>query len=114
MKLKKDLVLRKVAGEYIVVPIGKLSQVSPIMQVTSSTAWLWEQIKDDEFTIDSLITLVMHHFTGVTEDIVRKDIESFIQLLEKNYMLDDGKPEPLVGKTKIELNQQQMKRLENK
>ena len=40
MKLKKDLVLRKVAGENIVVPIGRLSQVSPMMEITDSTAWL--------------------------------------------------------------------------
>ena len=50
MKLKKDLVLRKIAGENIVVPIGKLSQISPMMQITDSTAWLWQQMKDEDFT----------------------------------------------------------------
>lgn len=111
MKLKKDLVLRKVAGEYIVVPIGKLAQISPVMQITSSTAWLWEIMKEQEFTIDSLVKSVMEHFSGVTEEIATKDVENFIKLLEKNYMLEDGRPEPLIGRTKIELDEEQMKRL---
>lgn len=62
MRLKKDLVLRKVAGEYIVVPIGRLSKFSPMMQITSSTAWLWDVMKEGEFTEDSLVEAVLGIF----------------------------------------------------
>ena len=112
MKLKKDLVLRKIAGENIVVPVGKLSQISPMMQITSSTAWLWEQMKEEDFTEDSLVEKVMSYFSGVTKEQAKKDIHEFLELLDKNYMLENGKPEPKIGVAKIKLTKEQTKLLE--
>lgn len=112
MKLKKDLVLRKIAGENIVVPIGKLSQISPMMQITNSTAWLWEQMKGEDFTEDSLVQKVMQHFSGVTQQQAQKDIHDFLDLLDKNYMLENGRPEPKVGIAKIKLTKEQAKMIE--
>ena len=106
MRLKKNLVLRKVAGEYIVVPIGKLSKISPMMQVTSSTAWLWEQMKGTDFTEDSLVELVLGHFSGVAEPKVRADIQGFLKLLDGNYMLDNGRPEPMLGSVEVQMPQE--------
>lgn len=103
MRLKKNLVLRKVAGEYIVVPIGKLSKISPMMQVTPSTAWLWEQMKDSDFTEDSLVEAVLEHFSGVDEPRARADIQGFLQLLDHNYMLDNGRPEPMMGSVEVQV-----------
>lgn len=112
MRLKKDLVLRKVAGEYIVVPIGRLSKISPMMQVTSSTAWLWDIMKESDFTEDSLVEAVLGHFSGVDEPQARSDIRKFLELLDGNYMLDNGRPEPIMGNAKVTLTPEQVKRLE--
>lgn len=111
MKLRKDLVLRKIAGENIVVPIGRLSQVSPMMQITNSTAWLWGIMKDTEFTEDSLTEAVMGHFSGVTEEQARKDIQNFLALLEKNHMLDNGEPLPIVGSVKVEIPKELLEKI---
>lgn len=111
MKLKQDLVLRKIAGENIVVPIGRLSQISPMMQITSSTAWLWEFMKDNEFTEEILVEKVMDHFSGVTKEQAQKDIHEFLELLDKNYMLENGKPEPKIGTVKIKLTKEQAEKL---
>lgn len=113
MRLKKDLVLRKVAGEYIVVPIGRLSKISPMMQITSSTAWLWDMMKACEFTEDSLVEAVLGHFSGVDEARARKDIHKFLELLDGNYMLDNGRPEPMQGTVEVTLTPEQEKCLEN-
>lgn len=112
MRLKKDLVLRKVAGEYIVVPIGRLSKFSPMMQITSSTAWLWDVMKEGEFTEDSLVEAVLGHFSGVDEVRARDDVHKFLELLDGNYMLDNGRPEPIMGTTEVKLTPEQAKRLE--
>ncbi len=111
MRLKKNLMLRKVAGEYIVVPIGKLSKISPMMQVTSSTAWLWEQMKDSDFTEDSLVELVLGHFTCVDEPRARADIQGFLKLLDENYMLDNGRPEPMLGSVQVQVPREVKDRL---
>lgn len=112
MQLKKDLVLRKVAGEYIVVPIGRLSKISPMMQVTSSTAWLWDVMKEGEFTEDSLVEAVLGHFSGVDEARAREDVHKFLELLDGNYMLENGRPEPIMGTAEITLTPEQAKRLD--
>ena len=33
----------------------------------------------------------MEHYDGVSEEVARKDVESYIKLLADNYILDDGK-----------------------
>lgn len=106
MRLKKNLVLRQIAGENIVVPIGKLSQLSPMMQITSSAVWLWNQMEKEEFTEDSLVEKVMEYFSDVTEEQARNDIHEFLELLDKNFMLDNGKPEPKIGTAKIKLTKE--------
>lgn len=111
MRLKKDLVLRKVAGQFVVVPIGRLSQISPVMNISSSAAWMWEIMKDTDFTTDMLVEKVVEHFSGVTEEVARRDVENFMELLDKNYMLDNGKSEPLMGRVKVELTKEQAERL---
>lgn len=114
MKLKDGLILRKIAGEYIVVPVGRMSQIAPMMQITSSTAWLWEVMQNGDFTIDSLVTAVLGHFSGVTEEVARQDVENFVALLKKNGMLDDGTPEPIQGSVKVELSKKDLERLQKK
>lgn len=103
MQLKKELVLRKVLGEYYVVPVGRLSKISPMMQITPSAAWLWEVMENGEFTEDSLVEAATAHYTGVEEACVRSDIQGFLKLLDGNYMLDSGRPEPITGMTEIKL-----------
>ena len=110
MKLKKDLVLRKIVGQNIVVPIGRLAKISPMMEITESAAWLWNQMKDQEFDEDSLVDTVMGHFSGVTEQQARKDVHSFLDLLDKNYMLENGRPEPMIGSSEVLLTPEQAKK----
>lgn len=111
MQLKKDLVLRKIVGEYIVVPIGKLAKISPMMKITDSTAWLWEQMENQEFDEDSLVRAAMEHFSGVSEEQARADIHNFLALLDKNYMLENGRPEPMMGSTEVQLTPEQLKKI---
>lgn len=110
MKLKKDLVLRQIAGEYIVVPVGRLAQTAPMMRITDSTAWLWKEMEQEEFTEDSLAELVMGHFSGVTREVAERDIRNFMELLDRNYMLDNGRPEPLTGRATVTMPKEEAKR----
>ena len=54
----------------------------------------------------------LKEYTDVTEEVLRKDIRKFIQLLDDNYMLDSGKPEPIMGMTKIRMTEKEQKRLQ--
>lgn len=91
MKLKDGLILREVAGQYVVVPTGKrVQEVTSIVYISSSGAYLWDYMKDHEFEKEDLVAKIMEHYSGVTEEQAAADIEKFLKTLADNYILDDG------------------------
>lgn len=92
MKLKDDLILREVAGQYVIVPVGKrVQEVTSLVYISKSAAYLWDYMKDNEFTVDDLVKRIMEHFYGVTEEKAREDVENYVKLLTDNFIIDDGK-----------------------
>lgn len=91
MKLKDDLVLRKVADQYVIVPVGKrIQEVTSIVYISSSAAYLWDFMKDNEFSIEDLVNRIIEHYIGVTVEQATVDVNRFIKVLEENSILDDG------------------------
>lgn len=91
MKLKDQLILREVAGQYVIVPTGKrVTEVTSIVYISASAAYLWDYMKDHEFTKEDLVARVMEHYSGVTEEKAAEDIEKFLKTLADNNILDDG------------------------
>lgn len=91
MKLKDQLMLREVAGQYVIIPTGeRVREVTSIVYISSSAAYLWDYMKDHEFTREDLVARVMEHYTGVTEEQAGADIDKFLKTLADNNILDDG------------------------
>lgn len=91
MKLKDQLILREVAGQYVIVPTGKrVREVTSIVYISSSAAYLWDYMKDHEFTREDLVKRIVEHYTGVTEEQAGADIDKFLKILADNNILDDG------------------------
>ena len=91
MKLKDGLILREVAGQYVVVPTGyRVQEVTSIVYISSSGAYLWDYMKDHEFEKEDLVAKIMEHYSGVTEEQAAADIEKFLKTLADNNILDDG------------------------
>lgn len=91
MKLKDGLILREVAGQYVVVPTGKrVQELTSIVYISSSGAYLWDYMKDHEFEKEDLVAKIMEHYSGVTEEQAAADIEKFLKTLADNNILDDG------------------------
>lgn len=91
MRLKDGLILREVAGQYVIVPTGKrVREVTNIVYISSSAAYLWDYMKDHEFEKEDLVKRIMEHYTGVTEEKASEDIDKFLNTLSSNSILDDG------------------------
>lgn len=91
MKLKDGLILREVAGQYVIVPTGKrVREVTNIVYISSSAAYLWDYMKNHEFEKEDLVKRIMEHYTGVTEEKASADIDKFLNILSVNSILDDG------------------------
>lgn len=91
MKLKDQLMLREVAGQYVIIPTGERArEVTSIVYISSSAAYLWDYMKDHEFTKEELVARILEHYTGVTEKQAGADIDKFLKTLADNNILDDG------------------------
>ena len=91
LKLKDGLILREVAGQYVIVPTGKrVQEVTSIVYISSSAAYLWDYMKDHEFEKEDLVQRIMEHYTGVTEEKAAEDVEKFLKILSDNNIMDDG------------------------
>lgn len=92
MKLKDGLILREVAGQYVIVPTGKrVREVTSIVYISSSAAYLWEYMKDHEFEKEDLVSRILEHYDGVTEEKAAADIDRFLETLSKGNILDEKK-----------------------
>lgn len=63
MRIKKGFVLRDVCGEIIVVAEGKENiDFTKIISMNESAAFLWENVKDIDFDVDTLKTLLCSEY----------------------------------------------------
>ncbi len=92
MRLKDGLMLRQVAGQYVIVPTGeRVREVTGVHYLTKGAAWLWSQMEGKEFTEEELVDLAEQHFTGVTREKLEQDIHTLLKNMGDNYLLEDGK-----------------------
>lgn len=91
MKLKDGLLLRQVAGQYVIVPTGEqVREVTGVHYLTKGAAWLWGQMEGKEFTEEELVDLAQQHFTGVTKEKLEEDISTFLKAMGDANVLEDG------------------------
>lgn len=86
MKLKSTIILRKIAGETILVPVGEDAvRVNGLITVNEVGALICEQLKEER-TMEALVAAVTAQF-DVDAQTARADIASFIHTLEENDLL---------------------------
>ena len=82
MKLKDGLILREVAGQYVIVPTGKrVQEVIGILYMTQPAAYLWGYMQNNEFEKEDLIQLTLKRYADATYDQVSKDLDKFLKEL---------------------------------
>ncbi len=92
MRLKDGLLLREVAGQYVIVPTGKrVQEVTGVNYITKPAAYLWDHMKDREFEKEDLIRLTLERYGDATREQVSKDLDIFLKgLAEKGILEIEG------------------------
>ncbi|MBQ2896928.1 MAG: PqqD family protein [Clostridia bacterium] len=86
MRLKDGFLLRKVAGEYIVVPTGdSMVDFKAMISLNETGAFLWEQLTQDK-TEQQLLQLLLSEY-DVDEETATLDITEFLNLLKDKNLL---------------------------
>lgn len=87
MKVKKEFMLREIAGNLVVVPVGQAAiEFNGIINLNEIGAFLWTQMINDtnlDLLVDSLLSTYETSF-----EIARKDVSEFIKKLEDANLLD--------------------------
>lgn len=87
MKLRTDLVLRTIGSDHMIVdPSQDMVDLSTVYTLNDSAAWLWEQLKEIEFSSATVVELLCEHY-DVTETQAQADAEILIQDFEKQGLL---------------------------
>ena len=89
MKVKDQLVLREIAGQYVIVPVmERVKDVQSMVYISSSAAYLCQYMEGKEFTLDELVDLILAKYKNVTREKAQEDIIAFLQILARNNIMD--------------------------
>lgn len=86
MKIVKEFVLREIAGECMLIPVGATTkEINGMISVSSSAKCIWENI-EKVGGMEELIALILDEF-DVEEDMARSDTMEFVrQLLAAGFI----------------------------
>jgi len=89
MKIKENLILRRIGREYIViVPDKDTVDLTEVYTLNETSAWIWEQFKNKEFTIEDVANLVQQKYE-VDQEIAMQDIQNFLNVLIAGRLIID-------------------------
>ncbi len=88
MKIKKGFVLEKVGDSYLSCATGKLAkQFSGFVRLNETGAFLWEILSSQDVTKEDMVAKMTAEY-DITPDIAKRDIDVFVENLEKNGILE--------------------------
>ena len=87
MKVKKDYILREVAGTNVVLPVGKATvNFNGMLTLNDSGVMLWKLLEEDT-SAEALAEMLCTQY-DVSEETARKDVEEFLDILKKADCLE--------------------------
>ena len=86
MRIKGEYVLREIAGEYILVPIGNTAiEMNGMITLNEVGVFIWEKLKS-KCTIEELLEAILDEFE-IDEERARKDLNEFLQQLNEAHLI---------------------------
>ncbi len=86
MKIKEGFILKPVADSFIIVPVGnEFVDLNAMITVNDTGAFLWELLSE-EVSKETLISKMKEEYDA-PEDVIKNDVEAFLENLRKNGML---------------------------
>jgi hypothetical protein len=87
MKIKEGFMLRNVADNYIVVPVGKASlEFKGLINLNGVGAFIWECL-EKETTMEEVIDKVIKEY-NIDNELATRDVNNFINKLVEAKLLD--------------------------
>lgn len=88
MKVREDLVLREVAGESILIPVGKIAlDIKGMFTLTESGTLLYRKLTED-CTKEDLVQALLGEYE-VDREKATEDVDAFLEQLETAGILQN-------------------------
>lgn len=88
MKLKGEFVLREVAGEIIVIPVGKTAlNFNGMICINAVSAEIWKGLQEEK-TKGEILENILQEF-DVSREEATADLDIFLHQLRENNLLED-------------------------
>ena len=89
MKIKDGFVVRKIANQYMAVPVGaRAKELHGMIGLNETAAFLWEIMKENR-TEEELAALLYNEYE-ITEEKALETVKKFSMLLAKEGVLADA------------------------
>ena len=87
MKIKEGFLLREVAGNTVVVPIGdEAVEFNGVITINETGKFIWELMQDGIEKEDLLAKYIKEY--NISEEEAKEDIKTFIQILLDNNIAE--------------------------
>ena len=88
MKIKDGFMLSRVAGSYVVVPVGAVqADFTGMITLNPVGAFLWSKL-EKETTREELLKNVLAQYS-IDEETASRDIDRYLEKLRKNGLLEE-------------------------
>ena len=86
MKINGEYVLREIAGEYILVPIGNTAmEMNGMITFNEVGVFIWNKLKD-ECSSEEILKAILDEFE-IDEERARNDLNVFLKQLEEAHLV---------------------------
>ena len=86
MKIKDNLILREIAGSWIIVPVAEMVvEFNGLMNLNVTGAFLWKKLAEGAEFEDLVAGLLSEY--DVDEETARADVKEFIDQLQEKGLL---------------------------
>ncbi len=85
MKIKDGYLLREVAGNSVVVPVGNLD-FDGMITLNETGAWIWKNLEEEK-SFEELLSAFLEEYE-VEQEKAEKDLTLFLQTLRESNLID--------------------------
>lgn len=86
MIIKKELIKRQIAGETVLVPVGKaIYDANGLFVMNELAAFIWDLLPNVE-TVEEICKAVLQEY-DTTQEVVKQDVEEFLERLRQMDIL---------------------------
>ncbi|QNU66616.1 PqqD family protein [Ruminiclostridium herbifermentans] len=87
MQIKSGFMLREIAGQSVVVPLGaRVVEFNGIMTLSESGALLWRELEKNS-SVDEMVEVLISEY-DIDRETARRDVEKFIKSMVETSIIE--------------------------